>query len=301
MGRYAKPNQTIEDLKNMIEKEGGLSEIIYNDKLKVHKDLLKVDMGMDKIGFLSEVNDRWGKMKDVPQFETIEKDGTTYPVAWCYAKGEGEQSVAFVTYIGHEGKLRAFIPNDGNNILGEHRRTKEAWTMHDGDKDGCLFDYESMRDSVKNRISVKGEDGSVKGPCGSGNGGEAPLTFKQIIQSLRRFEDQHASVMPVAKGAENPYWGIEDIWFENGVLNLGQTDDEGLTCDIIAERIEGCVPSDLLDGVAMIRVGVTEKTNGKMELYDVDGEVSVNHTVKSSVVKPCRDDWFCKWILKYAS
>lgn len=301
MSRYAKPGQTIEDLKIMIEREGGLSEIIYNDKLKVHKDLLKVDMGMDKIGFLSEVNDRWGKMKDVPHFETIEKDGATYPIAWCYAKGEGEQSVAFVTYIGHEGKLRAFIPNDGNNILGEHRRTKEAWTMHGDDKDGCLFDYESMRDSVKNRISVKGEDGSVKGGGDSGKGGESPLTFKQVIQSLRKFEDQYAAVMPVAKGAENPWWGIEDIWFENGVLNLGQYDDEGDSCDLIAEKIEKCVPADLLDGVAVVRVGVIEKVNDKKELYAPNGKVSVNHTVTSSVVKPYRDDdCFCRWTLKFA-
>ena len=294
MSRYAKPGMTEADIKSMIEGEGGLSEIIYNDKLKVHKDLLKVDMGMDKIGFLSEVNDRWGKMKDVPNFETIEKDGATYPIAWCYAKGDGEQSVAFVTYIGHEGKLRAFIPNDGNNILGEHRRTKEAWTMHGDDKDGCLFDYESMRDSVKNRISVKGEGGSEKG-------GESPLTYKQIIQSLRRFGDQYASVMPVAKGAEDPIWGINYIWFEDGVLNLGQYDDEGDSCDLIAKQIEECVPSDLLDEVAVVRIGVKEEVNGKKELYDPYGKVSVSHNVTSSVVKPCRDDdWFCKWTLKFA-
>lgn len=300
MSRYAKPGQTIEDLKSMIEREGGLSEIIYNDKLKVHKDLLKVDMGMDKIGFLSEVNDRWGKMKDVPQFETIEKDGATYPVAWCYAKGDGEQSVAFVTYIGHEGKLRAFIPNDGNNILGEHRRAKEAWTMHGDDKDGCLFDYESMRDSVKNRISVKGVM-AVTGEGGSGKEEESPLTYKQIIQSLRRFGDQNASVMPVAKGAEDPIWGINYIWFESGVLNLGQYDDEGDSCDLIAKQIEECVPAELLDEVAVVRIGVKEEVDGKNELYDPYGKVSINHTVTSSVVKPCRDDdWFCKWTLKFA-
>lgn len=301
MSRYAKPGQTIEDLKSMIEREGGLSEIIYSDKLKVHKDLLKVDMGMDKIGFLSEVNDRWGKMKDVPNFETIEKDGATYPVAWCYAKGEGEQSVAFVTYIGHEGKLRAFIPNDGNNILGEHRRTKEAWTMHGDDKDGCLFDYESMRDSVKNRISVKGVM-AVKGEDGSGKGEESPLTYRQIIQSLRRFGDQDAAVMPVAKGAEDPVWGIAYIWFENGILNLGQYDDEGDSSSFIADGIENCVPPELLDEVAVVRIGVAEEVDGdKKELYDPYGEVSVSHTVKSSEVKPCRDDdWFCKWILKFA-
>ena len=127
------------------------------------------------------------------------------------------------------------------------------------------------------------------------------LTFRQLIQPLKDFEDPYASVRPVAKGAENPWWGIEDIWFENGVLNLGQTDDEGLTCDLITERIEKCIPSDLLDGAAVVRVGVTERMNGKMELYSPDGEVSVNHTVTSSVVKPCRgNDWFCKWTLKFA-
>lgn len=292
MSRYAKSGQTIEDLKRMIEDNGGIKETIYNDKLKVHKDLLKVDMGMDKVGFLSEVNDRWGKMKVVPHFETIEKDGATYPVAWCYAKGEGEQSVAFVTYIGHEGKLRAFIPTDGNNILGEHRRTKEAWTMHSDGIDGC-FDYESMRDSVKNRISVKGESGS-------GKGGEAPLTFRQIIKSLRDYEDKYSSVMPVAKGAEDPVWGINYIWFENGVLNLGQYDDEGLTCDLIAERIEGCVPSELIDSPAHVKIGVTERPNGVMKLYTVDGEPCVEHLVKSSVVKARSDGWFCKWTLKFA-
>ena len=172
--------------------------------------------------------------------------------------------------------------------------------MHGDDKDGCLFDYESMRDSVKNRISVKGEDGSVKGEGGSGKGGESPLTFKQVIQSLKRFEDQYASVMPVAKDAEDPVWGIAYIWFEDGVLNLGQYDDEGDSCGLIAKRIEECVPSDLLDEVAVVRIGVKEEVDGKNELYDPYGEVSVSHNVKSSVVKAIReDDWFCKWTLKF--
>lgn len=127
------------------------------------------------------------------------------------------------------------------------------------------------------------------------------LTFRQLIQPLKDFKDQLASVRPVAKGAENPWWGINDIWFEDGVLNLGQYDDEGDSCDLIAERIEACVPADFLDGVAVVRVGVTEEVNGKKELYNPYGEVSVKHTVTSSIVKPCRnDDCFCRWTLKFA-
>lgn len=127
------------------------------------------------------------------------------------------------------------------------------------------------------------------------------LTFRQLIQPLKDFKDQLASVMPVAKGAEDPVWGINDIWFENGVLNLGQYDDEGDSCDLIAERIEECVPSDLLDKEAVVKVGVTERVNGKMELYGRNGKVSASHTVTNSVVRPCRnDDCFCRWTLKFA-
>ena len=89
--------------------------------------------------------------------------------------------------------------------------------------------------------------------------------------------------MPVAKGAENSMWGIEDIWFEDGVLMLGQHDDEGLTTDLIADRIEGCVPSELLDSNARVKIGVTERPNGIMKLYTKDGELCDEHFVKSSV------------------
>ena len=69
MSRYAKPGQTIEDLKRMISDNGGVKETIYNDKLKVHKDLLKVDMGHDFAGLLSET--KWESSKGIPDYEMI--------------------------------------------------------------------------------------------------------------------------------------------------------------------------------------------------------------------------------------
>lgn len=298
MSRYAKPGQTIENLKRMIEDNGGVKETIYNDKLKVHKDLLKVDLGVDVVDFIPE--SAIGN-----PFQMVNGDGGDYPIAWCYANATGEQPIMFVLYIGQEGKLRAYIPDSGNNICNAHTRNKETFegTVYGGEWDWrrCyFFDPERMMECVKNRILVKGEAGS-RGGVGSGNGGEAPLTFRQVIQSLRDFGDQYASVMPVAKGAEDPVWGIETIWFENGILNLGQHDDEGDSCSFIADGIEKCVPADLMDEVAVVRIGVKEEVGGKKELYDPYGRVSVSHNVKSSVVKPCRDDdWFCKWTLKFA-
>ena len=296
MSRYAKLGQTIEDLKRMISDNGGVKETIYNDKLKVHKDLLKVDMGHDFAGLLSET--KWESVQGIPDYEMIGSGNGQFPVAWCYSHSDGEFPVAFVLYIGQEGKLRAYIPNDGNSICGSHSRQKEAYS-HDDMGSGSEYDggywfkYGEMKNAVIGRILVKGETGSVKG-------GETPLTFRQVILSLRDYEDQNASVMPVAKDAESSVYGIEYIWFEDGVLMLGQHDDEGHPCCLIAERIEGCVPSDLLDEVAVVKIGVTARPNGVMGLYTKYGEPCAEHFVKSSEVKSCRDDYFCKWTIKFA-
>lgn len=155
MGRYAKTGITEDDLKAEIEAEGGLSEILYNDKLKVYKDLLKVDMGCDRYGLLSET--KFFSAKCIPSYETITKDGKSYPIAWCYCNAEGEQAVAFVLYVGHEGKLRAFIPNKGNNFDSK----KEAKPLADlgwrsSDPNGeRWFNYSEMKKSVIDRIDVK--------------------------------------------------------------------------------------------------------------------------------------------------
>ena len=153
MSRYAKANMTIEDLKSMIEDNGGLKEIVYNDKLKVHKDLLKIDMDFDKIGFIP-------KSAIGEQFQMVNGVGGEYPIAWCYANATGEEPLMFVLYIGQEGKLRAYIPDSGNNICNAHTRNKETFegTIYGGKWDWreCyFFDPERMMECVVGRISVK--------------------------------------------------------------------------------------------------------------------------------------------------
>ena len=144
------------------------------------------------------------------------------------------------------------------------------------------------------------------------------ITFKQLIQSIKDYEDQLASVMPVAKGAENPAWGIEDIWFENGVLMLGQIDDQGDPCSLIVENIERCVPKDMLDKPAMVKIGVVEDDDDNRQIIDRYGNAATAYTVKSSEVKSMadaienndsedfeddcyewEDDDFCTWVLKF--
>ena len=163
MGRYAKANVTEADLKQMIEDNGGLGEIVYNDKLKVYTDLLKLDMGFDNLGFLSDSPTHWTWRKDeyakgTPKFETITKDNKSYPVAWCYGNADGEQPVCFVVYIGQEGKLRAYIPIEGNNIMNKHSRDKETWSsdgLRSKNYEYGVFDYAELKESVIKRIDVK--------------------------------------------------------------------------------------------------------------------------------------------------
>jgi hypothetical protein len=124
--------------------------------------------------------------------------------------------------------------------------------------------------------------------------------------------------MPVAKDAESPCWGIEDIWFEDGVLMLGQTDDQGDPCSLIAEKIERCVPEDMLDKPAMVKIGVVDGDDDNRQIIDRDGDDATAYSVKSSVVKSMddaienndsedfdddeyewADDAFCTWVLEF--
>ena len=254
-------------------------------------------------------------------FEMIGAGGTAFPVAWCACGGDWENPLAFVLYIGQKGELRAYIPKDGNVY---NKKEKAAYGNNDDDPsweddpDNPLlqFDADKLRADVAGRIMVKGVIEEKKK-----NTKTSGLTFRQLIQSIRGYKDQLASVMPYADGAEAPCWGIQYIWFNDGVLYLGQHDDEGLTCDLIAERIEKCVPADKLDEPVVVKIGVAEGDEGDRQIYDACSRPAKARTVASSVVKPASeredendeycednddedamcfdDDWFCKWVLKF--
>lgn len=142
------------------------------------------------------------------------------------------------------------------------------------------------------------------------------ITFRQLIQTLKDYDDQASSVMPYADGAEAPCWGIQYIWFNDGVLHLGQHDDEGLDVGLIAERIEKCLPEEMLDKPAVVKIGTVEGDEDDRQIYDVDGEPASARNVSTSEVKSNAydpddefddeiaedwddDSWFCKWVLKF--
>ena len=142
------------------------------------------------------------------------------------------------------------------------------------------------------------------------------ITFRHLIQSLKDYDDQHSSVMPYAEGAEAPCWGIQYIWFNDGVLHLGQHDDEGLDVELIVEEIEKCLPEHMLDQPAVVKIGTVYGNEDNRQIYDVDGKSASARTVSMSEVKENTydpddefddeiaedwedDSWFCKWFLKF--
>ena len=321
MARYAKANQTTDNLKAAIETVGSLHDVVELPKVK--KDLSKIDVDFENVMSISE----WGKEGgDGPDNSPTEKvfdeiemltdvEGKQFPVEWCLCGGDWQLPVLFVVYLDHENHLRAYIPSDGNTY---DRKTKAAY---EGDDEngikvwhGWWKNAEALSKDVANRIQVK-EAGEAKSPKAKPLV-KSGITFRQLIKSLRDYDDQLASVMPYARDAEDPVWGIEEIWFDNGVLMIGQTDDEGNNCHLIADDIEKCVPEELLDTPARVKVGVANDG----EIIDKYGNPARTWFVKDSVVKsgdfvedPESDDytldpdgdyevgdWFCKWFLKFS-
>ena len=124
------------------------------------------------------------------------------------------------------------------------------------------------------------------------------ITFRQLIQSLKDYDNQYASAMPVAPGAEASCWGIQYIWFKDGVLHLGQHDDEGYDIGLIVREIEKCLPEVVLDEIAVVKIGAVGWGASKGKIFDKYGEDAEEFSVKSSEVKRKGED-FCKWILKF--
>ena len=161
MSRYAKANQTIEDLSSKIEDAGGVYELVYSGGVgKVCKDLAKINVDFENVeSFDSE--DAYNHLPGLEYMEGYEMIGegdSAFPVLWCAGGGDWELPLVFVIYIGQKGELRGYIPEDGNAYNHEE---KAAYGNNDGDPSfgdddpRYVFDEQKMREDVSNRIVVQ--------------------------------------------------------------------------------------------------------------------------------------------------
>jgi len=160
MPRYAKANQTVENLCDLIDDhcpEGyGLIEVIRG---KVAKDLSKINADTENADRIGEFD--MPGTENMPQYEMLtDTSGKQFPVAWCACGGDWQLPIAFVLYIANDGALRAYIPEDGNAYDHEN---KEAWMTPEAAEFYCdvpkdppyKFDANALRADVSQRIVVK--------------------------------------------------------------------------------------------------------------------------------------------------
>lgn len=163
MSRYAKANQTIEDLFSKIEDKGGVYEIVNSDgACKVCKDLAKINVDFENVvSFDSEyAYTHLPGLESMEGYEMIGEGDSAFPVLWCCGGGDWEYPLVFILYIGQNGELRGYFPEDGNVY---NHADKAAYGNNDDDpsfeedQDNPLmrFDETKMREDVSNRIVVK--------------------------------------------------------------------------------------------------------------------------------------------------
>lgn len=175
MPRYAKANQTIDDLKTLVAKAcdpdydvpciyGILNGSDSNTpaQAKVRADLSKINVDFEnaeEFGTEDSYNHLPG-LENLDGYEMIGSGLSAFPVLWCAGGGDWENPLVFVLYIGQKGELRAYIPEDGNVY---NKKEKAAYGNNDDDPswgddpDNPLlqFDADKLRADVAGRIIVK--------------------------------------------------------------------------------------------------------------------------------------------------
>ena len=160
MARYAKANQTIEDLSSKIEDAGGVYEIVYSSGGQVCKDLAKINVDFENVeSFDSEdAYTHLPGLEAMEGYEMIGEGDSAFPVLWCAGGGDWELPLVFIVYIDEDGKLRGYIPSDGNAYNHEKNA---AYGNNDGDPEygegdpRYVFDKAKLKSDVANRIVVK--------------------------------------------------------------------------------------------------------------------------------------------------
>lgn len=135
---------------------------------------------------------------------------------------------------------------------------------------------------------------------------DKPLTFRQLIESVEAFSDQDCCPNLRVDTLNDFWWGVHEISFKDGVLSIKGYDDEGDWCKGIAKNMRKCIPEDMLDKPALVKVGKDDWENGTDEVVDQDENPVKACSVKDSIVtfydkdeageeEEGYESTFCKW------
>ena len=159
MSRYAKKNLTIEDLKNAIGKHDGIYSAVYETPADDDISVVNFDTeNMEEFGNEYSYNHLPG-LENLDGYEMLGEGESAFPVLWVAAGGDWELPLVFVLFIGEDGEIHAYVPEDGNAYNHEK---KSAYGNNDGDpvygdKEDTryVFDVAKMKADIENNIIVK--------------------------------------------------------------------------------------------------------------------------------------------------
>ena len=160
MSRYAKPNQTIEDLQNAIKDNGGVYEVAYSEAVSKNLSRVNFDLeNLERFGTEDSYNHLPG-LADLVGYEMLGdmENDLAFPVLWVAAGGDWELPLVFILFIGEDDELHAYIPEDGNCY---NKKAKAAYGNNEGDPvygdndPRYVFDVAKMKADIENQIIVK--------------------------------------------------------------------------------------------------------------------------------------------------
>ena len=151
MPRYAKENQTINDLKKKIKDMGDLYHVICSNAYKkITYDLSKIGVEFENVDYINEFVTPG--TEPLRHFEMV----YDYPVAWCSGGADWQLPLVFCLYIDHKGDLRGYIPSKGNAYDHKNKQVYDN-DIDEDEKDTLhVFNAEMLREDVGSRIKIKG-------------------------------------------------------------------------------------------------------------------------------------------------
>ena len=128
-----KKGMTVDDLTNLIDEYDDLSDAVYGTDVEDDLSRVRFDLeNLERFG-TEDSYTHFPGLSDMEGYEMLGEGGSAFPVLWCAAGGDWEMPLVFIIYVGEDGKLHGYVPDDGNAY---NHDKNAAYGNHDGDPSG---------------------------------------------------------------------------------------------------------------------------------------------------------------------
>ena len=111
--KKAKNYVSVEDLKNRIDDEGGLYEVIWSSFIQSKLKEYGIEFDCENFTEAESFDDE-DEQFNTPGFKAGYDILCGIPVRWIAAGGDWEKPIGFCMYIDNDDKLNVYVPHDGN-------------------------------------------------------------------------------------------------------------------------------------------------------------------------------------------